>query len=178
MASQVTLDRKQLQWNCCHKMADQPERVIRNPQALSSALISNSFCYSSFYWRGIYGHLAVVFQTANFNSRQIIIMLATQWARADCETNAPPKKATIRYTHISIRRTEVCATGWKGVLVLVQYASAEELVEDGDKRPPVPVISDTPTIVTLASQVAHSSKRNMLHKKEVLIVQFYLITGS
>ena len=40
--------------------------------------------------------------------------------------------------------------------------TAVELVENSDEGTSVPVVSDTPTIVTLTSEILESSKRNIL----------------
>ena len=68
----------------------------------------------------------------------------------------------IQYPYISISWTVIIAAEGEFIFILCENVSTEEFVEYGDECPSIPVVSDTPTIVTLPREVGHSSKWNVL----------------
>jgi hypothetical protein len=64
----------------------------------------------------------------------------------------------------------VCSTAGELVLGHFDDVIAEEFVEYCAECAPVPVISDTPTIVTLTGQVLESSKWNILQVLKMMML--------
>ena len=65
-------------------------------------------------------------------------------------------------SYVRVERAVVCSAAGELILGHCDDVIAKELVEYCAERSSVPVISDTPTIVTLTSQVLESSKWNLL----------------
>ena len=68
----------------------------------------------------------------------------------------------ITKSYVRVERAVICSAAGELVLGHCDDVIAKELVEYCAERASVPVISDTPTIVTLTSQVLESSKWNLL----------------
>ena len=65
-------------------------------------------------------------------------------------------------SYVRVERAVVRSAAGELILGHCDDVIAKELVEYCAERSSVPVISDTPTIVTLTSQVLESSKWNLL----------------
>lgn len=67
-------------------------------------------------------------------------------------------------TYISCRRGKIKATGVKFIICICDEVWGEEDVQQTAERPPVPVISDSATIVTFSSHIAKSFIWHLLDK--------------
>ncbi len=70
-------------------------------------------------------------------------------------------------TYISGRWGVVDTAGREVVLLHSCHFRTVEFTEDAQQCTPVPVVCDTPTIVTLASEISNGGKRDFLMKKGV-----------